>query len=235
MEYKEGDLVLCTVEDVDNTFTSVVLDDGTKGTIISSEIASGRIKYMRMYVVPNKKIVCKVLSNNGNSLNLSLRRVGQKEKQEIMKIYKQKLAIDSAFKQILKDDCLSVKEKILKDFESLLKFVNNMTDENLKKYIPKKHIESISKINEGRHNQIEVKYNIIIHCLESDGICRIKKVLDFADEDLKIIYISAGNFMLKYDADDFKKAKQYMNTITEEIKKRAKENNCSVEIKEEKK
>ena len=45
------------------------------------------------------KIVCKVLSNNGKSLNLSLRRVSLKEKQEIMKGYKQKMSIKSAFKQ----------------------------------------------------------------------------------------------------------------------------------------
>ena len=54
MEYNEGDIVLCTVVDVGDAVTSVVLNDGTKGTIVSSEIASGRIKYMRSYVVPNK-------------------------------------------------------------------------------------------------------------------------------------------------------------------------------------
>ena len=79
---KEEELVLCTVEKVTNTVTFVRLPDGREGTIISSEIAPGRIKFMRQYVVPNKKIVCKVLRDEGNNINLSLRRVNNKEKKD---------------------------------------------------------------------------------------------------------------------------------------------------------
>jgi translation initiation factor 2 alpha subunit (eIF-2alpha) len=238
MEYKEGDLILGTVEDVNNTITSVNLDDGTKGIIISSEIASGRIKYMRMYVVPNKKIVCKVLSvNNVGTLNLSLRRVTTKEKQEVMTEYKQKLAIDSAFKQILGDSAITVEEKIVKDFGNLMNFVDKMeNDENiLNKYIPKEYISHIKKINDKRKKNVEIKYNVSIKCLESDGICRIKDVLDDSQPNLKITYISAGNFTLKYIADNFKKAKQDISFILDSILKKAKENHCEMDIKEDKK
>ena len=235
MRYKEGDLVLCTVKDVGNTVTSVVLDDGTKGTIISSEIASGRIKYMRMYVVPNKKIVCKVLLVGLDSLDLSLRRVSLKEKQEVMKEYKQKVAIDSAFEQILKEDCKEVKEKIINDFGSLLNFINQMNDELIAKYIPSECIEHIKKINEKRHNLVEIKYSVSISCLESDGVLRIKKVLENNNDKLKIIYISAGNFILKYSAIDFKQGKQEILNIIDNMKEKAKQNNCIFEFKEEKK
>ncbi len=237
MEYNEGDLVLCTVEDVNNTMTSVILEDGTKGTIISSEIASGRIKYMRMYVVPNKKIVCKVLGRSGNFLNLSLRRVNAKEKQDIMKEYKQKLSVESAFKQILKDNYENIKNNINADFGSLLNFIDKASlDEKIfVKYIPEDYVENIKKINDKRQKQVEVKYSISISCLESDGISRIKNVLENSNTNLKVTYISAGNFILRYVADNFKQAKQDILSIIENIKEKAKLNNCSFDFKEEKK
>jgi translation initiation factor 2 alpha subunit (eIF-2alpha) len=57
MKYKEGDLILCKVKKVTNTITFVELPNSKEGTIISSEIAAGRIKLMRQYVVPNKQIL----------------------------------------------------------------------------------------------------------------------------------------------------------------------------------
>ena len=117
---EEGDLVLATVENVTNTMTSVRLESGQEGTIISSEIAPGRIKHMRQYVVPNKKIVCKILTISGERINLSLRRVTSKEKKEVMEKYKQNQAINIAFKQLFADETNSIKEKILKDCRLLL-------------------------------------------------------------------------------------------------------------------
>jgi len=59
---KEGDNVLCTVEKIVGTTVFVKIEDnGGGGSIIVSEIAPGRIRNLRDYVVPNKKIVCKVL------------------------------------------------------------------------------------------------------------------------------------------------------------------------------
>ncbi|MFH1451958.1 MAG: hypothetical protein ABIF88_02155 [archaeon] len=77
---EKGDVLLGTVREVTNTVTTVSLPDGKEGTLVSSEIAPGRIKHMRHYVVPNKKIVIKILELTGNHIHLSLRRVNSKEK-----------------------------------------------------------------------------------------------------------------------------------------------------------
>ena len=79
---EEGDLILCKVKKVTNTITFVEMPDGNEGTIISSEIAAGRIKLMRQYVVPNKQIVCKILRIENGNVHLSLRRVNSKEEKE---------------------------------------------------------------------------------------------------------------------------------------------------------
>src|SRR3989338_10141620 len=93
---KEGDLVLCTVERIDGTTVFVKLPDEQQGTIVTSEIAPGRIRNIRDYVIPNKRIVCQVLRVSNGRIDLSLRRVGTKEKTIVMEQYKQEQTAKSA-------------------------------------------------------------------------------------------------------------------------------------------
>ena len=233
---KEEDLVLCTVKKVTNTITFVELPNGQEGTIVSSEIAPGRIKLMRQYVVPNKKVVCKILNISGNNINLSLRRVNSKEKKEVMQSFKQTQAINVAFKQIFKENENKIEEKILKDYENLEDFVNSAKNEEslILKYIPKENEEAIKKvINKKRKNE-ELKQNINIKCLEDDGVKRIKKIFNLENENITITYISAGKLKLKLTVEDFKQGKKEMAKILEELEKRAKENNCEFYASEEK-
>lgn len=237
MTYQEGDLVLCTVDTVENTICFVHLPDGTKGTIISSEIAPGRIKFMRAYVVPNKKIACKVLRISGDNIHLSLRRVNVKEKKQVMQEHKQLLANKAAFKQILGEDYEKTRNEILEDYPDLLKFIQDTSDnvDVLEKYIPKQYIEQIKKITEKKKKQVELKYVLNVKCLSNDGIKKIKEIFDLKNPNVKITYISAGKFTLKLKANDFKEGKVVMSQILEEIEKKSKESNCELEYKEEKK
>ena len=85
MELEEGDNVLCTVKRISGTTVFAHIEDDGEGTIITSEIAPGRIRNLREYVVPGKKIVCKVLSiDKSGNIHLSLRRVSDKEKREVL-------------------------------------------------------------------------------------------------------------------------------------------------------
>ena len=232
---KEGDPILCKVKEVTNTITFVELPNKEQGTIVSSEIAPGRIKHMRAYVVPNKQIVCKVLKIEGNHVHLSLRRVTSKEKKEVMQSFKQSQTIKIAFKQILGEKEKSIKEKILKNFKDLTEFINvARQDESLiSEYIPKEKQEAIKKIAKKRRSE-ELKQNIKIKCLEDDGITRIKKIFNLKNKNVSVTYISAGNFRLKLTVNDFKQGKKEMTDIIEELEKKAKENNCEFHATEEK-
>jgi len=233
---EEGNLVLCTVKKVTNTITFVELPDGNEGTIVSSEIAPGRIKHMRAHVVPNKKIVCKILKIEGDHIQLSLRRVNSKEKKDVMQKFKQAQAINVAFKQILGEDEKQVKEKILENFESLKEFTKAARNDEsiIKQYIPEEKVEAIKKVAEKRKGRQELKQNIKIKCLEDDGVRRIKKIFDLKDDNMIVSYISAGNFKLKLTVEDFKTGKRRMTEILEELEKRAKENNCEFFSSEDK-
>ena len=232
----EGDLILCKVKEVTNTITFVEMPNGQEGTIISSEIAAGRIKLMRQYVVPNKQIVCKVLRIDGNNVNLSLRRVTSKEKKEVMQKFKQIQAVNVAFKQILQKGEEEIKEKILKDFENLLEFVTEVktNPELIQKYIPKEYQEALEKIINKKRKNEQLKQSIKIKCLESDGVTRIKKIFDLKNENVKVNYISAGQLSLKLTVEDFKQGKKEMADLLEELEKRANKNNCEFFATEDK-
>ncbi len=233
---KEGDLVLCKVKEVSNTITSVELPDGKQGTIVSSEIAPGRIKFMRQYVVPNKQVVCKVLGTSGDNVHLSLRRVTSKEKKEVMQGFKQEQAIKSAFNQILGKDVDKVAKKILKDFSTLSEFFDKARENEklIIEYIPKENQESMKKITKGREKNQELKQNIKIKCLEDNGVKKIKEIFDLNDKNISVSYISAGQFKLKLVVKDFKQGKKRMTEILEEIEKRAKKHKCEFFASEDK-
>ncbi len=233
---EEGDLVLCKVGKVTNTITFVTMPDGSEGTIISSEIAPGRIKLMRQYVVPNKQIVCKILKIEGDHIHLSLRRVNSKEKKEVMQTFKQSQAIDVAFKQILKDEEEPIKEKILKDFENLSEFIKSVQDDEslISKYIPEDKQNAITQVAKKREKSQELTQNIKIKCIENDGMARVKKIFLLDNKDISITYISAGNFKLKLTVKDFKQGKKEMTEILEELEERAKKNNCEFHASENK-
>src|SRR4030042_1348754 len=113
---EEGDIVLCTVDRIAGTVVFVKIEGEEKeGSIILSEIAPGRIRNLREYVIPKKKIVCKVLKISGGTISLSLRRVTMKERKEVMDEYKQEKSYMSILKSVLKEKSNEVIEQITKE------------------------------------------------------------------------------------------------------------------------
>ena len=122
---EEGDIVLCTVDRIIGTNVFVKIDGEEKdGSINLSEIAPGRIRNLRDYVFPKKRIVCKVLRTSGESLSLSLRRVTPKEKNELLEGIKQEKSYEKILKTILKEQAEEIIEKIKKK-ENLHEFLEN--------------------------------------------------------------------------------------------------------------
>ena len=234
---EEGDLVLCTVDKIEGTTVFVKLSTGETGTIVTSEIAPGRIRNIKEYVVPNKKIVCKVLRLSGNNIELSLRRVNSREKKAVMTEFQQEQTAKSALNSILKDKAEEVKEKVMKDFKSLFEFLSKTKEDEslIKKYIPAEFHEQIKKVLQKRKKDIEVKKIVNLKCFEDDGIKRIKRIFPEKTSNIEIIYIAAGKFQINLKDENYKNANHKMNEIIENIEKLAKENHCELESIEEKK
>lgn len=233
MEFETGDNVLCTVERIEGTAVFVILENGKEGSIVTSEIAPGRIRNIRDYVVPKKKIVCKILriSEKGNA-ELSLRRVSQKERKEVLDRHNQERAYISILKKVLGDKTDSVLKKIneedsVSDFFAEAK-KNSKKLENLVGSDFKKILEML---NTQKTKKAILKKEIILKSELPNGIQVIKKILGNVNE-AKIMYIAAGKYSVQTVSDDMKKSGNLSRKILEEIEKKAKESKAEFSIKE---
>lgn len=234
MNLEVGDLVLCNVEKIVGTIVFVKIDgpyDIKEGTIIFSEIAPGRIRNIRDHVVPKKTIVCKVLKITHAHTALSLRRVTQKEKKEIIEEYKQEKSYKSILKTILKDKAREIIEKIKEDHK-LYDFMERAKEDGteLIKITSKDEAEKIRKIlNTQKEKKITIKKEIKLETSSSDGISLIKKILGNVKE-VEINYISAGKYLIKGKSTDPKSADNKLKNAMLEIQDKIKETGKQTEI-----
>jgi len=231
---EEGDMVLCTVDRIAGTVVFVKIEgEEREGSIILSEIAPGRIRNLREYVIPKKKIVCKVLKTSGGTISLSLRRVTQKEKKEVMDEYNQERSYGSILRSVLKEKSNNIIESITKEgrlydfFEETRKNPKKLED-----LIGKEDAKKILDIVlEQKKKKTIIKRTIYLKTQEPNGIYIIKSILENPGE-IEIKYLSAGKYSLKIETDDGKKGDQKMKTFLEGIEKKAKETGAQFEIRE---
>lgn len=238
IQLEEGDVVLCVVDRIVGIVVFVkILDplaEGKEGSIVVSEVAPGRIRNLRNYVVPKKKIVCKVLriDNTGN-MHLSLRRVKEKERKEVMEQYKQERSSTSILKTILEKETQKIVEKIKTDYLLITDFLQKAKDspELLEKYVSKEQAKKILEILNKQKTKISVvKKDFFLKSFSSNGIEQIKNILkEFAKEEkIEIRYISAGKYSIRSESENIKSADQRANLILEELEKKAKEKKMEV-------
>jgi translation initiation factor 2 alpha subunit (eIF-2alpha) len=224
MSLEEGDLVLCTVERIERTVVFVKIEGGREGSIIMSEIAPGRIRNVRNYVVLKKKIVCKVLRiSQSRNVELSLRRVTPKEKKEITEQYKQEKSYMNMIKSVLGEKADKIIEEISKD-EKIFEFFEEVKEnpKKLDKIFEKKDSKKILEILSSQKQKIAIiKKEINLKSFNSNGLEEIKDILNNI-KNAEIKYISAGKYSVKTESENLKKTDKMLKEITNEIEKRAK-------------
>jgi len=232
MKLEEGQILLCTVTKIVGTTVFVKLDDYDKeGTIMTSEIAPGRIRNLRDYVVPNKKIVCKILRmDDKGRIDLSLRRVTAKEKREVLELNQKEKSLIATLKTITENPDRIIKK--IKESSSLVEFFEQAKDkpELLDELMPKPEKDRLIKIlNEKKEKEVSVKKKFTLSSKAENGIKRIKSILP---EEAK--YIAAGKFSIEIKDKNYKDANRRMDFLLAEIEKKAKENGCIFSLLKEK-
>ncbi len=228
-----GDIVLCTVERIERTIIFVKIDGEGDGSIIISEIAPGRIRNLRDYVVPKKRIVCKVLRVSRGNYELSLRRVTPKEKKELMEQQKQEKGYASVIKSVLKEKFETIFKEITKE-EKLFDFVEEakVNPKRLEKFVGKGNAEKILEILlSQKQKKATLKKKINVKSNESEGVEIIKEIFK-SIKDANVKYISAGVYSIETEAEDIKKADQKIQEVLKEIEKRAEKFKASFTIKQ---
>ena len=231
MALEVGDIVLCTVDRIIGTTVFVKIDGDGEGSIVMSEIAPGRIRNLRDYVIPKKKIVCKVLRISGDRIELSLRRVRQKEQKEIREQYKQEKSYMNILKSVLGEKAGEVIEEITKK-ERVYEFLQKAKEEpkDLEKLTGKTDAKKILDIlNAQKQKKAVIKREIFLTTEEPDGLRRIKALL-VNIQGVVVKYLSAGKYSLKTESKDIKTADQKLTKTLDELEKKAKKQKIEFSI-----
>ena len=234
MTLEEGDLVLCTVEKIVGTIVFVNIDGEKKqGSIVLSEIAPGRIRNLRDYVVPKKKIVCKILRISSERVDLSLRRVTQNEKKQIVEEYSQEKSYENILKSILGNNSEQITNKI-KEKESLYNFFEQVkkNPDILEKLVGEANSKRIMQIiSKEKTKKSLIKKEFSLTSTKPNGLELIKELLENI-KDFEINYLAAGKFSIKTQSEDPKKEEKKLRIILENVEKGAKEKGMEFSIKE---
>ncbi len=229
---EEGDLVLCTVDRISGTVVFVKIEDDGEGSIVTSEIAPGRIRNLRNYVVPGKKIVCKILRiNESGNIHLSLRRVSDKEKREVMEKFQREKTALSILKSVAGKEGGKIAEKLKEEKGNLFDFLQQCKEkpEKLEKYFSKEQTSKICKIlQEKREKKVSVKKEFRLKCFQSNGLTKIKQIL----ENKNITYLGSGKYSITIESEDYKDANKQMREILESIEEKSKKEDCEYIVKE---
>ncbi|NMB66567.1 hypothetical protein GYA25_00700 [Candidatus Woesearchaeota archaeon] len=227
-----GDLVIGIIDRIVGTVVFVKLDDKTEGSIILSEVAPGRIRNLREYVVPKKKVVCKVLRiSDSGTIELSLRRVTQKEKKELFEKEELKKSYFNIIKAVLGERFQNFFERINKE-EGILNFIEEIknNEEKGKEYFTKEELEKILQIIRANKKKKKIiKKEIILFSNKPNGIELIKKIL--SSKEITIKYIAAGRYSLSVESENPKEAEKKLNNYIEEIEKSAKKEGLEFSVK----
>src|SRR3989344_3351859 len=119
---EEGELVFCTVTKIFGHGVFVILDEYNKPAMIHiSEIAPGRIRNMREYVVEGKKVVCVVLRihQDKGHVDLSLRRVNEGQRRKKLEEIKQEQKAEKIIEVIARQLKLDVEKTKLEVVTSI--------------------------------------------------------------------------------------------------------------------
>ncbi len=232
---KEEDVTLCTVTKIEGTTVFVNTESNESGTIVFSEIAAGRIRNIREYVTPNKKIVCKIMRITNGHLDLSLRRVTATEREQVLEDYKKEKSLLGMLKATTKSP-EEILEKIKEEYE-IQEFLDEVKEnpKTLEKFVSKDEAEKLSKTFEEKQGKIKtVKRAFKLSSNSPTGLLEIKEILSSKEESIKMTYLGSSKFEIASSAEDFKTAESNLEIELNKIQKAAKEKEVFFEIKNKK-
>jgi translation initiation factor 2 subunit 1 len=221
---EEGELVLCTVTNVQHHSVFVRLEEyGSSGMIHISEISPGRIRNIRDFVKEGKVVVCKVLRINEERghIDLSLRRVSENQQRvkvnQVKQEQKAEKIIESVAKE-LKRNTREVYEEVSKPifekYDSLFMCFTDIVNGNCKLEgigVPKKTALALTKtiVQRLKPKEVVVEGSLHMQSYAPNGLEIVKNALKkVIDAGATVKYLAAGNYRVSVRAPDYKSAEK---------------------------
>lgn len=234
-QLREDDVVMCTVKRIEGTTVFVAIEGNGEGTLVLSEVAAGRIRNLREYVFPNKKIICKVLKIDADAhIHLSLRRVTGREREHVQEQFKKERMLLSLLAAILRDTVAvyATFEKIKAKY-SVTDFLDSAHSNPslLEEFMKKEDAQKLAvMLSEKEEREKTAKKHVLLKTTAEEGIRDMQTILTCPAVDIR--YLGSSQFSITAKGADFKETANKLNTALAEIEKRAKEKKAHFEVKE---
>jgi translation initiation factor 2 subunit 1 len=241
-----SDLLVCTVTNIQHNSVFVNIHEyGRQGMITISEIAPGRIRNIRDYVVEGRVVICKVLSVNRERgyIDLSLRRVSEGQKRQKNDEIKQELKAEKiveitsrALGMGLQDLYTIVAGKFLKQYFYLYQVFDDVINDNivLKDFFDKNIAESLEKtIREKiKPKEIAIAGDFTISIWEDNGAEIVRTIFSKADtvRSSEMSYLGGGRYRVFLKGTDYKVLEKSLKDISEYIISGVKKSKGEVEF-----
>lgn len=235
-----GELVLCTARRISQFAAWCSLDEyqNLEGMIHISEAAGKWVHDIKKFIKPNKQYVAKVVKVDpqNNVINLSLKRVSKSEERSKWNEFRKEQRADSILKVIAHELGISVEKahaeigiKLQEEFGDLysgFEEINKSPSTLSKLGIQEKWHEAILGVLQKNfvEKEFELKAELQMSSYESDGVERIKKLLQELEKSgISVSYISAPKYRLemktKNPKADTRKFEQEIQKITSDANK----------------
>jgi translation initiation factor 2 subunit 1 len=230
---EEGELVVCTVDEVKDFAAFVTLDEynGRKGLIPISEIARGWIKYIRDFVREGQKVVCKVLNVDPQRghIDLSLKDVNEHQRREKIHEWKneQKAQKWIGFvSEATGADRQPIEEAIYREYGLLYPAFEDIVStagEAVQRLGLDAPVEQalITVANENVNvSRVTITGHLVLTSSKPDGVNVIRRALRSAQPkmegvDIDLIYVGAPKYRIKVTAPDYKQAEKAIEKAAE--------------------
>lgn len=234
-----GELVISTVTEITDYGAYVRLDEygGKEGFLHISEISPGWIRNIRDYVREGEKVVLKVLRVDParNEIDLSLRRVTQRERREKILLWKRSRRAESLLKSVsqkvgvkFEEIYGAVAEPLEKTFGSIYDGLEAAAREGAEVLIKAGVREDLAKIlaeiakEKIKVAEVKVRGTLNITCFKPDGVLRIKEALTKAIKSVSpkgvkvnIYVVAPPKYQVEVAAKDYKEANAALKKVVE--------------------
>jgi translation initiation factor 2 subunit 1 len=230
----EGDFVVITLSDVDKNSAYADLDEykDVTGLIHISEASRSWVQDLRKEIDEGEKTVAQVVDTEDGTLNLSLKRVNDKQKRETMARWnKEKKA-----EEFLED----LAEKLGKDKEELFEEIafpmqrqfgsafhgfeiSEAEEERLLEHFDQETVDAIQDVARSNIDMKKEKLEgeITLEFSQGDGLERVKEALETGRDGIEINYISAPRYAVTAWGRTQELAKKRMDKTIQTVREKA--------------
>ncbi len=231
---EEDEIVLCKVTEIlPNSVFVELVEYKKQGMIHISEIAPGRIRNLREYVMVSKEIICKILrlDRERGHIDLSLRRVNSTERQAKLEEIKQELKAEQLIANLAKKLKLPASELYKKLSSTVLKnypYLHLCFHDLVEGKVNQAHLEKLgleksiadeltaAVLDKFKPEKIMVKGEIRLQTYAADGIEKIKATLEEVrnvSSAIALSYLGAGRYRLALEDADYKPAEKKLAKV----------------------